>query len=524
MLDVLRSNAKSTFTWIIVIGIVVVFAINFGPGSLSKAGGCKAHAPPFAAKVNGKIIPAGEWEREYRQMYQLFRAQAGEAFSRELAEQLGISQRAMDQLVDRELVVQEAQKRGVAVTRAELTRAVHEMPAFQENGQFKFEIYEESARNAYGSAAKFEAALRDGLLYQKMMTAVRETVKLSDAEVRSAWESEADRVQLSFVRFPVAAAQAEVATPTDADIKAFAGAEGARIQKFYDENRARYDQKKRVRVQHVLARVTGGDDAAARKRIEDAQARLKKGEDFAKVAAALSDDENTQGRGGELGWVTEGLFDEAFAKAALSLEPGQVSEPVKSASGWHLLKAEEVVPAKQVTLEAARPEIARELLLLDRAKKIAAARAQAALEAARKGKSLAEQFPVVDEAAKKAGKKPVTFGGVPLAADDTGPFPRGTPFLPKLGNAPDLLADALAAKKGDVLPKVYETAAGPVIAVVTLRETPDPAKFEQQREQLETRLRGRKETQVFATWLKSLRDGAKIETNSELVNARAIAD
>ena len=53
MLDVLRSNAKSTFTWIIVIGIVVVFAINFGPGSLSKSGGCKAHAPPFAAKVNG---------------------------------------------------------------------------------------------------------------------------------------------------------------------------------------------------------------------------------------------------------------------------------------------------------------------------------------------------------------------------------------------------------------------------------------------------------------------------------------
>ena len=524
MLDVLRSNAKSTFPWIIVIGIVVVFAINFGPGSLSKSGGCAAHAPPFAARVNGKIISAAEWEREYRQLYQLFRAQAGEAFSRELAEQLGLSRQAMEQLIDRELVVQEARKRGVTVTRAELTRAVHEMPAFQENGQFKFEVYEESARSAYGSAAKFEAALKDGLLYQKMMTAVRETVKLSDAEVRSAWESDADRVQLSFVRFPVAAAQAEVAKPTDAEIKAFADAQGARIQKFYDENRARYDQKKRVRVQHVLARVTGGDDAAARKKIEDAQARLKKGEDFAKVAAALSDDENTKARGGELGWVTAGLFDEAFAAAALSLEPGQVSEPVKSASGWHLVKAEEVVPAKHVPLEAARLEIARELLLVDRAKKIADARARVALEAARKGKSLAEQFPVVDEAAKKAGKKPVTFGGVPLVADDTGPFSRGTPFLPKLGAAPDLLADALAAKKGDVLPKVYDTPAGPVVAVVTLRETPDAAKFEQQREQLSTRLLNRKESQVVAAWLKAIRDGAKIETNTELETAQAAAD
>ncbi len=508
MLDVLRSNAKSALTWIIVIGIVVVFAINFGPGSLSK-GGCAGAATPYAAKVNGKIIPASEWERQYRELLGLFRQQAGDAFSRDLADQLGLPRQAMEQLVDHELVVQEAKRRGVAVSRTELTKVVHAVPSFQENGRYNHELYLEAARSTYGSAAKYEAALKDDLLFQKMLTALRETVKVSDAEVHAAWESEADRAALSFVRFPIAAAEAEVPKPADAEAKAFAEKDPARISKFYEENRGRFDQKKKVRVRHVLARAApGADEAVARKKIEEAAARVKKGEDFAKVAAALSEDENTKSRGGDLGFVSEGLFDEAFAKAALALEPGQVSAPVRTPSGWHLVKAEEVVPAKQVTLEGARLEIAKELLAKERARKLAQDRARAALDAAKKGKALGALFPE---------KPPVKIGGQPVVAEETGPFGRASALLPKLGQAPDVLADALAANKGDVLPKVYDTPGGPVIAVVTLRERPDPAAFEAQREALETRLRNRKESQVVGAWLKELRAGAKVETNPELV-------
>src|SRR5512138_2534819 len=247
MLDILRANTKSTFTWLIVIGIVVVFAINFGPGSLSKGGGgCAGGNAPYAAKVNGKSIPAAEWDRQYRQLYGLFRQQAGDAFTRELAEQLQLPSQAMEQIVDRELVVQEAKQRGLTIGKDELTRAVHSMPTFQDNGQFSFALYEESARAMYGSAGKFEAALKDDLLYQKMMAAVRETVKVSEAEVREAWQLDSDRASLAFVRFPLAAAGKEVAKPTDAEAKALAERDPARIQKFYDDNRARFDQKKKV--------------------------------------------------------------------------------------------------------------------------------------------------------------------------------------------------------------------------------------------------------------------------------------
>jgi peptidyl-prolyl cis-trans isomerase D len=517
MLEGLRANKGGIITWIFLGAIIIVFVISFGPGSLSKGGGgCGGSGPTYAARVNGKTIPALEWERQYGQLVNVYRAQMGNAFTRELAAQLGLGEQALSQLVDRELVVQEAHRRGLVVSDDELSRSVQSIPAFQQDGAFRFELYEESAKRNFGSPAKFEAWYRDQLLYGKMLAAVEETVKVSDGEARSAWQAEADKVGLVFVRFPLAQYEAE-AKPTDAEVKAFADKNGDRIQKFYEENAARFDQKAKARVRHVLARVApGADDAAARKKIDDAAQRVKKGEDFAKVASALSDDAGTKAKGGELGFISEGLFDETFAKAALALKPGQVSEPVKSAVGWHLIQAEEVVPAKKLSLDQARPEIARELLAREKGRQVAQERAQAALAAARSGKKLGELFPTED-AAKKAKASPVTAGGKPVVAEETGTFSASSAFAPKLGAAPELVADALRAKPGDVLAKVYETPAGPVVAAVTARETPDPKAFDAQREAVTARLRSTRGAQVVSAWLESLRKGARIDRNAALL-------
>jgi peptidyl-prolyl cis-trans isomerase D len=110
-----------------------------------------------------------------------------------------------------------------------------------------------------------------------------------------------------------------------------------------------------------------------------------------------------------------------------------------------------------------------------------------------------------------------------LNPEETGPFGRSSPFVPKIGEAPGLLADALAAKTGQALPKIYDTPSGPVVAVVVKRETPDPKAFDAQREALETRLRNRKESQEQGAWMKALRAAAKIETNQELLAAASTA-
>ncbi len=519
MLDVVRANKKSILSWVIIAGIVVVFAINFGPGSLSKGGaGCGA-PPAYAARVNGKTIPAAELERQYENLVRFYQQQAGEGFTRELAAQLGLPKQAMNALVERELAIQDARRRGVVVSDRELSDAVHRMPAFQEGGQFSYDAYLAAVRANYGSPAKFEEALREDLLYQKAIAVIGETVKVPESEVRAQWQAGADKASLAFVRFPLAAAEREVKV-TDADVKAFADGAGDRLQQAYRERSDRYDQKQKVHVRHILARVAPGaaaaDDAAARKRIEDAAARVKGGEDFSKVAAQVSEDANTKDRGGDLGFITEGLADEAFARVALALSKGQVSEPVRTPAGWHLVKAEEVVPARQVPFEAARLEIARDLLVREGAAKLARERAQAALAAARGGKSLAELFPAGSDA-KKAGAKPATLGGAPLAVEETGLFAPGAGFVPKLGAVPELAAATAAAEQGQVLPAVYDTPAGPVVAAVKQRERADPSTFEGQRATVEARLVGQKAEEIRQAWMASLRAGARVEENAALL-------
>lgn len=504
MLDNLRQTKGGFVTWIFLGAIIVVFVVSFGPGSYDK--GCAPGAPTWAARVNGVTLPASEFEREYENLLRFYQ-QFGQAPTRELATQLGLPNQALDGIVNRELVVQEARRQGLVVTDAEISRAVHDMPAFQAGGRFDFDQYDRYARNVAGSPAKFEALLRKSLLAERMTDAIKQTVKVSDAEVRQAWSDEQDRVALAYVRFPLAAAQA-AAKPTDAEVAAFAEREAAKLETLYKESPARFEKKQRAHVRHIVATVAENADAtadaAARKRIEAAAARIAKGEDFAKVAAEVSDDANTRAKGGDLGFVSPELVDPAFAEAAFKLKAGEVSQPVRTPTGWHLLQALEVEPARTTPFAEARLVLARELLSKEKGHALALQQAQAALEAAKRGRTLAELFPA---------KGPAKLGSEPLAAAETAPFRASESSIPTLGAVPGLREDALAGSAGQVLPRVYEAPDALVVAAVKTRERPDPAKFDAQRDSVAKRLEDRREGEVLRAWTAQLAKEAQIVKN-----------
>ena len=513
MLDNLRANKGGLITYLFLFAIIIVFVVSFGPGSFDK--GCSGgQEAAWAARVDGQTITVPEYERAYSNLMRGFQQQAGQAFSRELAEQLGLSRIALDQVVDRALVVAEARRQGLAISDQELARTILEIPGFKADGKFDREGYKRAVASAYGSESRFEVVLREDLLYQRMLAGLRETVKVSDAEVKAAWSAEHDRASLAFVRFPLAGARIEVARPTAAEVTAFSAKEGPRIEKFWKENPARFDQPKKVKARHILVKVAGGgDEAAARARIEALAARLKKGEPFAAVAQQGSDDQNTKGRGGDLGFISEGLVEKPFAEAAMALAPGQVSAPVRTGSGFHLIQVDEVVEARQIPLQVARPQIAAELLVEDRATALVAERSRAALAALRGGKSLTALFP-----ADAPGRPVVKLGGLTVTADSTGLFGVEAAYLPKLGNVPGLAAAALAGTVGQPLPTTFASAQGPVVAVVERREQPEASRYEAQKADVATRLRNRRESQVQAAWVKQLRESSKVEVNPALAS------
>ena len=504
MLDKVRQNKGGFITWIFLGAIILVFVVSFGPGSYDK--GCAPAAPTWAAKVNGVTLPASEFEREYENLLRFYQ-QFGQAPTRELAAQIGLPGQALDRIIDRELLAQEAGRQGVVVTDAEISRTVQEMPTFQAGGRFDFDQYDRYARNVAGSPAKFEALLRKDLLHQKMKEALRQTVKVSEAEIRQAWSDEQDRASLTYVRFPLAAAEA-AAKPSDAEVAAYADREASKIEKTYGESAARFQKKQRAHVRHLLARAPetadAAADAAARAKVEAAAARIAGGEEFAKVAAEVSDDAATKEKGGDLGFISPELVDAAFADAAFKLAAGQVSPPVRTRSGWHLVQAIAVEPARTTPLAEARLELARELLTKERARALAMQRAQAALDAAKGGRALSELFPA---------KNPPRLGDQPLTAADTTNFRAADASVPGIGSAPGLREDALASAAGQALPRVYEAADALVVAVVKTRERPDPTLYATQRAAVAERLEGKREAAVLQTWTTDLAKKARITRN-----------
>ncbi len=517
MLDILRQNAKSTLTYALFGIIIVVFVVSFGPGSKG-CGDARVTQASWAAQVNGADVSGADFEQYYANVFRSYQARAGQAFTRELAEQLGLRKVTMDQVVERELLMQEGARLGVVVSDDDLSDAIQQMAAFRVNGVFNKEAYEQAASSGFGSPKRYEERLRRDLLAQKTLALLRETSQVSEAEVRQAFDAESDRADVEYVRFPVAGLRAGI-KPTPAEVQAFQARNAERLAQFYKDNTARYDRKKRVQARHVLFRADekapAEVDAAARKKADEALARAQKGEDFATLASQLSEDPGSKERGGDLGWFGAGVMAKPFEEAAMATQKGGLAGPVRTRFGWHVIQVTGVQEPEVVPLEKAAPEIAQELLQEDLAKAAATRRAEEALAQAKKGKSFGELFPPEpDPKAARKGPPPVKLGAELVRPDETGPFGvGGRPTLPRLGALPALFDDVFAAAGPRLLDKAYDSPAGPVIARVKLRQRPDPAQYASRKGEVETRLRARREAQVEQAWMKALRDKAQVRVN-----------
>ena len=508
MLEILRAKSRSVVIYVLFGIIIVVFVISFGPGSK----GCSLgqHTETWAAKVNGMEITPGAFQAQY----QAVRAEHGpsSAFAR---------QQALERAIRIALIEEEAHRHGILVSDEELSNAIVAMREFKgPDGQFDPDRYRRAVVGSSGSQGRFEEETRRGLVLRKMIELVSSTAKMSDEEVKEAWEDEHERVNLEFATFSFAQGRSELKGPSDAQVADFAAKNGPRIEQYYKENLARFDKPRRVRARHILVKVPANageaEEAAAKKKILALAERIKKGEDFARVAAESSDDLGSKEQGGELGFFGRGLMAKPFEDQAFRLKPGEMSEPVRTQFGWHLIKVEAIAEPEVVPLEKARPEIARELIESNEARKLAGQKAQAALRLLKNGRSFSDIFPQGDQKGQETtrGAGWETLGGRPVVREETGAFTAGhSPNVPKIGLAPDLFADAMKASAGDLLPKVYEGPSGFVLARAKEREHPDEKAWQADKQTAEASLRSSQQMSFVRSWIEGLRQQAKVTMN-----------
>lgn len=176
------------------------------------------------------------------------------------------------------------------------------------------------------------------------------------------------------------------------------------MRRVYDEAVKQIGEEKEVHARHILFRAQAGDDKAGKEaedKVKAVIARLKKGEDFAKVAGEVTEDPSGKANGGDLGYFTKEQMVPEFSEAAFKLGKGQISEPVKTQFGWHVIKVEDnrVKPAPK--FEDVKPQIENYVTRKAQAELVTKLRAEAKIERMDKPAAKPEEKPAPPPPAKK---------------------------------------------------------------------------------------------------------------------------
>ncbi len=510
-------DARRFFSYLFIFAIALVFILQFGPGSR----GCNAPLTPSvkdaAARVNGQEISLTEFRRAYALRLEALRQRGGSDLPEALARQFGIPGRVLDELITTELLEQAAESHGITVSDPDLLEYLRKDPSFQKNGQFDPETYTQVLQTYLRKTAPdYEAGLRRRLAAGRLLAMVADTAEVSEDEVRTRFQREGDTVSLSLVRFDPAAYAGKIKQPTPAEVSAWEKAHGLEIAAYYSANKRTYSKGEQVRVRHILVRMgrSPGEDEKSRAhaRALELRKQIQDGKDFAQVARESSDDPGSKLQGGELGWNERSSFVPAFAQAAFNLKIGELSEPVLTPFGWHLIQVEEKKAPEEKPLASVSGEIAQVLVKRQRAAALAEADARKAALALQKGTSLATQFP--DKKDKDA--QSVDPGDQPRAID-TGSFPKSAASIPRLGPAPDLQAAAFAMDRPGPLPGTYRAADAFVVAELTAREKADEAQYQAKKAELREEALRQRQGQIQESYVAALKKSANIVKNEELI-------
>ena len=510
-------DARRFFSYLFIFAIALVFILQFGPGSRGCNAPLTTTVRDVAARVNGKEISLAEFRRAYGQQLEALRMRGGGDLPEALARQFGIPGRVLDQLISTELLEQAAEAHGITVSDTELLDAIRKNPNFQKDGQFDPETYNQVLQTyVRKSAPDFEAMLRRSMAAQRLLAMVADTAEVSEDELRARFQREGDTVSLSLVKFDPAAYATKIKAPTPTEVAAWEKAHPKEIAAYYESNKRTYSKGEQVRLRHILVRMNRNPTEEEKVKGHDRAMELRKqiqgGKDFAEVAKESSDDPGSKAQGGELGWNERSAFVPSFAQAAFNLKIGEVSEPVITPFGWHLLLVEEKKPPEEKPLASVSGEIAQVLLKKERASALAAADAKKAAAALQKGVSLATQFP--DKKDKDA--QSVDPGDRPRAID-TGSFPKSASTIPRLGAAPELQAAAFAKDGTGPLPGTFRSGDAWVVAEVTARQKADDATFQAKKAELREEALRQRQAELQESYLESLKKSAKIVRNEELI-------
>lgn len=358
MLQDIRDKSHG-WTAKIIIGVIVVLMAFTGVEAVFQA----TSNSQDAAEVNGEVITQNELaqaaDMQRRQMMQ----RLGKDFDASLIDDKMLKDAALKNLIDRKVLLQSASNSGFALSQAALDQVILQIPVFQENGVFSAALFDQRIRQQGFTRMQFRQELEKDILATQLQAGIAgsgfvtdeeiqafarlekqtrdfatltlladaSAIKVSDEQLQAYYDEHnsqfmsQEQVVLEYIELKKAAFFDQVEV-TDED-----------LQSAYQKEIANLAEQRQAA--HILLDVNGKlSDEEAKTQIEALKQRLEQGEDFAKLAEEFSKDPGSATKGGDLGYAAPGVYDPAFEEALYALKQGDVSAPVRSQFGWHLIK------------------------------------------------------------------------------------------------------------------------------------------------------------------------------------------
>ena len=289
------------------------------------------------AKVNGTNIDMITYQTALQNASEQ-RSRSG-AGAVTLEDQKEMGDQVMEELIREIILNQELKRRDIGVTDAEIVAAarnspppeVENTPEFQTDGKFDIQKYHRYlSTNPEGFLYALESRYRAAIPQNKLVEELASTVYVPTAKLWRMYQDQADSATAAF-----AVIQPDEYIP-DSEVKLTE----QDLRAYYNDHRENFRRPATAFLSFISTnrQPNAADSAAARDSVNNVYRRLQRGEDFAAVAKAVSDDTASAVKGGDLGENTEGQMLPVFEKAALALKPGQISQPLLTEFGWHIIK------------------------------------------------------------------------------------------------------------------------------------------------------------------------------------------
>jgi peptidyl-prolyl cis-trans isomerase D len=391
MLQALRGKKSSLLIKI----ILVVITIGFSFWGIESY--LFTRVDNSVASVGGTDITQDQFRQRFDENRQRMMQMMGGAVDASYFERPEVKRQVLDQLINEQVLLEANKKLGINVTDERVKHEILAIPAFQKDGKFDPDTYRMLLTTQGMSPLSFDDRVRQNLAVRELPEQVGSSVLVTDAALNTYLRLRDQRRDFRFIKLDKPAAdeskvsdeelqayykehQQEFVTPErvaleyveldGGKLEVSTNADDATLKDRYEKEKSRFVSAEQREASHILVKVAGkggpDEQKQALAKAEGIAKDAKSGKDFAALAKQNSDDLGSKNQGGDLGWLEKGTTDEAFEGALFAMNKGDISDPVLTGEGYHVILLRDVRPGKTRTFEEVKPDLAKEYATSER--------------------------------------------------------------------------------------------------------------------------------------------------------------